>query len=81
MIQAVPTFFILWVSNFDFAVAFMLGALDFTIHYHIDWAKVQINNAYRITPAEPPYWWLLGLDQMLHYLTYVLITYIALSYR
>lgn len=46
---------------------------EFVIHYHIDWAKVQLNKHFKLTPTEPQYWWLLGLDQYLHYLTYVIM--------
>lgn len=48
-----------------------LGLLDGAIHYHIDWAKMNINKKVGWTPANSDYyWWLLGLDQLLHYLTY-----------
>ena len=53
---------------------FTLALFDAILHYHIDWAKVNINNRYGWKSNEnPQFWWLTGLDQMLHYLTYVLM--------
>lgn len=45
--------------------------VEMVIHYHIDWAKVQINTKYELHPGTTHFWNLLGLDQWLHYLTYV----------
>lgn len=57
------------MSFFVYAIEDMiiLGLIDFVIHYHIDWAKMQ----FKYKPDDKRFWWLLGLDQMLHYLTYV----------
>lgn len=49
-----------------------ISLLEGAIHYHIDWAKMKLNNWYRLTPSSSEiFWHLLGLDQLLHYLTYV----------
>jgi len=52
-------------------VVLKLAFLDGVIHYHIDWAKQQFSKGY--TPADKSFWFWLGLDQMLHQLTYVII--------
>ena len=57
------------------SLAMLLAALDMIVHYHIDWAKMQINARMRWTPADPNFWVLLGLDQFLHQLTYILIVF------
>jgi len=42
------------------------------IHYHIDWAKMNITKYYNLRPdRDESFWYLLGFDQYLHYLTYV----------
>lgn len=49
-----------------------LGILDAIIHYHIDWAKVRINARMKWSAnTHEQFWWLLGLDQYLHTLTYI----------
>ncbi len=52
--------------------AFICGLLDFIVHYHIDWLKMNYGNRDITTPA---FWNHLGLDQMAHQLTYIFIAY------
>lgn len=49
-----------------------LGFIDAFIHYHIDWAKMNINKqcGWKADTHEE-FWWLLGVDQLLHALTYI----------
>jgi len=47
--------------------------VDFVVHYHIDWAKMKIGKKYGYTPSDKQFWVWIGIDQMLHYLTYILI--------
>ena len=52
--------------------AYYLALLDGLIHYHIDWAKMNINSKYGWkADTHEEFWWLLGLDQFLHALTYI----------
>lgn len=49
-----------------------LGLVDAFIHYHIDWAKMNLNAKMGWGPnTHEQFWWLLGLDQFLHALTYI----------
>jgi hypothetical protein len=52
--------------------AYYLAALDGVLHYHIDWAKMNINKQCGWKPdKDEEFWWLLGVDQLLHALTYI----------
>lgn len=52
--------------------AIYLALIDAVVHYHIDWAKVNINDKMKWGPqTHEQFWWLLGLDQYLHALTYI----------
>ena len=54
--------------------AVYLAFADMVIHYHVDWAKMKLNAKMGWGPnTHEEFWWLLGLDQLLHYLTYVVI--------
>lgn len=45
---------------------------DSLIHYHIDWAKMNITKASGWGPTtHPQFWWLTGFDQFLHQVTYL----------
>jgi hypothetical protein len=57
------------------SLAVLLAALDMIVHYHIDLAKMQINARMGWTPANSNFWVLLGLDQFLHQLTYIVIVF------
>jgi hypothetical protein len=63
------TFIIL--APFIGLIAVMLAIFDFVVHYHVDWVKQQLNNG--LTPADRKFWIWFGLDQTLHYLTYIAI--------
>ena len=69
VIQGLPTLLILlpFVTNINDAI--ILAAIDMVVHYHIDWAKMNISRG--LTPADRKYWVWLGLDQLLHSLTYI----------
>jgi len=48
--------------------------MDGVIHYHVDWAKVKLNKHYEWgATTHEEFWVLLGLDQLLHMLTYAAI--------
>ena len=54
--------------------AFILAIIDGVIHYHIDWAKMNINARYGWkADTSPHFWTLLGIDQWLHAITYLLL--------
>jgi len=55
-----------------------LSLVDFVLHYHIDYFKQQLNKG--LTAADRQFWVWMGLDQALHYLTYVgIISYVTVS--
>jgi hypothetical protein len=73
LIHLIGTFIALvWFTGWQFAA--MMAVLDGFIHYHIDWAKMNLNKHFNWKPDNSEkFWWLLGFDQYLHGLTYVLI--------
>jgi len=54
----------------------VLGLMDFLIHYHIDWAKMRYGTKDKSTKA---FWNELGLDQLAHQLTYLMLLWVAYS--
>lgn len=63
----------------EFQGALLLGVIDFLIHYHIDWAKTNINKKYNHTVDTPQFWSWLGADQMVHQLTYLGLMWLVIS--
>jgi len=73
-LHGAATFCVLLVCGVTLQIALGWFVFDAVIHYFVDLGKVKINKLYGWTPmSSEKYWWLLGLDQLLHQLTYVLI--------
>jgi Protein of unknown function (DUF3307) len=59
---------------------FLILGVEFVVHYHVDWAKMNINKRMRWTPTtSEQFWWLLGFDQLLHQLTYVWMIWMVIG--
>lgn len=59
--------------------AMYIGCLDFLLHYHIDWAKININKKKNYTVETKEFWAWLGFDQLMHQLTYLAILYFVFA--
>lgn len=70
LLHGALTFFVLigFVSPQD---AVTLALLDSAVHYHVDWAKTNLSRG--LTIEDHRFWVWFGLDQALHYLTYIAI--------
>ena len=54
--------------------ALLSATFDYTLHYHIDYAKVNVGRYFELLPTNSEWFWvLLGFDQLLHALTYFAI--------
>ncbi len=63
--------------TFLIALAIVVG--EFLIHYHIDWTKEQFETRLKLNPNGAGHFILLGLDQLLHQLTYLGIVIVLVS--
>jgi len=73
--QGLGTFIVLVLFT-GVPLAVLLAIVDFLIHYHVDWAKMNIGKKYGYTVADKEFWFWLGMDQLAHSLTYVWIGWI-----
>ena len=70
-------FCVLAVTGYEYLLfTWILGLIDAAIHYHVDWAKMNYGNRDIQTPQ---FWNHLGLDQMAHQITYILIAYCVVA--
>lgn len=60
-------------------LAAWLAIGEFVMHYHIDWAKEQFVARNHWTTEGRAFWWALGIDQLLHGLSYLIIVLILLG--
>lgn len=56
--------------------ALKFALIDAIVHYHIDWAKMNVSRHNDLQPNNSEWFWiLLGFDQLLHHLTYFALIY------
>lgn len=76
--HGVATFLIFWLFLNSWPFAIIIGFIDFFIHYHVDWAKMNINRRWNYTVADKEFWAWLGADQLAHSLTYLLLVWLVI---
>ncbi len=54
-------------------IPLLLGLLaaEFVLHYHIDWGKERLGRVVGLVQDRWLYWFVLGVDQALHQITYI----------
>jgi hypothetical protein len=77
VVLTLPVFLILRPRTL--AVAAVVLLTEALVHYHIDWFKDHIVKRRQWTTADNSYWRALGVDQLLHGLTYVWIVWLLLG--
>lgn len=79
-IQGLSTFLILWAIPYvSVEMALGIGLMETFIHYTIDFTKINIGRYFEFTPDMWKFWVLIGIDQMLHQLTYMGFIYLILQ--
>ncbi len=71
VILTLPVFLVLAPAS-ALAGALILAG-EFSIHYHVDWLKERVVKGFGWKADDAPFWHALGLDQLIHLLTYVAI--------
>ena len=62
------------------SLSMLYAAIDMLVHYHVDWAKMNVSKRYDLQPNNSErFWILLGFDQLLHHITYFVIIYFAFN--
>jgi len=56
-----------------------LALAEFVIHYMTDWSKMNITRKTGWTPNDSEYWWLTGLDQFIHQMTYIGVIWVVVT--
>ena len=72
---ATAVIFMVFLHSFELSI--ILGMIDMAFHYHIDWAKININKRWNYTVENPKFWVWLGADQLAHSLTYLLLVWMV----
>lgn len=79
-LHGITTVLILTHFKVEPSVCFIIGSIEWIVHYFIDYFKMVAGICTGWKCDNSPYfWWLLGFDQLLHYLTYIVIIYNVLT--
>ena len=76
--HGVVTSVIVFLFFYSVEAAIIIGFVDFILHYHIDWLKMNINKRYGYTVENPKFWVWLGADQLAHSLTYLFLVWMLI---
>ena len=72
--HTIGTLFVIMSITGEWKLALAAAYFDGVIHYHVDWLKMNLNSLWGLRPDNSEkFWWLLGADQLAHYVTYVII--------
>lgn len=71
--HGIGTFIVFWVTDITLIGVAILAIIDTVIHYHVDWLKMNKGNRDITTPQ---FWNHLGLDQLAHYTTYLILVWL-----
>lgn len=75
-LHLVFTWLALTICDVGQGAALVAAVFDGVVHYHVDWAKVQVTTHFALTPINSEWFWqALGFDQYLHALTYFAIVW------
>ncbi len=70
-----------WLLGFNAAMPLIIGVsvVEFVVHYHMDWVKMNINKKYGWTATtHNEFWWMVGVDQFVHFANYVWIIWMVI---
>jgi hypothetical protein len=78
--HAFATYIIITVMGFGIVTATGVAIFEFIVHYHMDWFKMNYNKRKGWgANTHPQFWVLLGVDQLVHSLTYIAIAAYIIS--
>ncbi len=73
---SIPVLILLGCSPAAMAI---LLAVEFVVHYHMDWTKANIDRVMQWGFQSQRFWMLFGFDQLVHQLTYLAIVYAVIT--
>lgn len=79
MIMGLVVLLGLRISYASYLMVVLISAVEFIVHYHMDWAKININQKYGwAANTHNEFWMMLGVDQFVHMMTYVWIIWMVI---
>ena len=70
-LHALASMAVFFILTPPLAVGAAIVAVEFVVHYHIDWLKEQTVKREQWVFPQAEFWWVFGFDQFLHQFTYL----------
>jgi len=67
--------FPLYLSQQNLGLFFALAVFEYVVHYHMDWFKMWWTKRKGYTATDHQFWLWFGIDQLVHYLTYIFMVW------
>lgn len=74
-LHAVGTLIVLVLMGVQLKLALFICAIEWVVHFHIDWAKARWSEYTGNSPDQAGFWRAFGVDQALHQWTYLVIVW------
>lgn len=74
-VHALGSIIVLLPFGVSLAFVLIVALIEWVVHFNIDWGKAKLSDSKGYGPNEAGFWRLAGLDQALHQLTYVAMTF------
>lgn len=74
-VHAVMTFAVLVLCSHGLILSLMVSIVEGVTHHFIDWRKASMVQARALNTEHKFFWWLFGIDQALHQITYLAIVW------
>ncbi|MDP5217644.1 DUF3307 domain-containing protein [Ruegeria sp. 2205SS24-7] len=79
-VHAVGSAIVLLIVGTPLAFLLLLIALEWFIHFNIDYGKAHYSDKMELQPNQARYWHAVGFDQFLHQMTYVAMVWAWLTF-
>jgi hypothetical protein len=77
LLGSIPALLIL-TRNPQIVICLLIA--EFIVHYHADFLKARVDHRLRLPTDSNGYWIIFGLDQLIHQVTYLTMTYLAVNW-
>ena len=70
-VHAVGSILVFLIAGAPILFALIVAALEWVVHFNIDFCKARYSDAKKLTPTQAGFWRAAGTDQAAHHLTYL----------
>ncbi|MEM7320021.1 MAG: DUF3307 domain-containing protein [Pseudomonadota bacterium] len=74
-VHAIGSILVFLIIGASLPFILIIAALEWVVHFNIDYGKAQYTDRKKLQPNQAMFWQAMGVDQALHHLTYLAMTW------